>query len=88
MHYVTGQYQYQFTQLGTFYVWSGYVDVWGIKNYAGQIEVVEKTSSIGEVRVTVAGKEAIQAVGGLHSHSVILTLSSLSLVKWTLPLLN
>ena len=76
VYYFTGQYQYQFTQLGTFYVWSGYVDVWGIKNYAGQIEVVEKTSSIGEVRVTVAGKEAIQAVGGLYSHSVILTLSS------------
>ena len=78
VYYFTGQYQYQFTQLGTFYVWSGYVDVWGIKNYAGQIEVVEKTSSIGEVRVTVAGKEAIQAIGGLYRHSVILTLLSQS----------
>ena len=45
-------------------MWSGYVDEWGIKNYAGQIEVVDKLSSMAEVRVTVAGKEAIQDVGG------------------------
>ena len=41
------------------------MDEWGIKNYAGQIEVVEKSSSLGEVIVRVAGKEALQAVGGI-----------------------
>ena len=42
------------------------MDEWGIKNYAGQIEVVEKSSSLGEVSVRVAGKEALQAVGGTY----------------------
>ena len=41
------------------------MDKWGIKNYAGQIEVVEKLSSIGEVSVTVSGIEALQDVGGV-----------------------
>ena len=59
-----GSYRYQFTQLGTFYVWSGYVDVYGIKNYAGQIEVVEKSSSLAQVSVKVDGIEAIYNVGG------------------------
>ena len=59
-----GNFKYQFTQLGTFYVWSGYVDVYGIKNYAGQIEVVEKTSRLDEVSVMVDGIEAIYDVGG------------------------
>ena len=27
VYYFTGQYQYQFTQMGTFYIWSGYVNV-------------------------------------------------------------
>lgn len=59
-----GNFQYQFTQLGTFYVWSGYVDVYGIKNYAGQIEVVEKMSKLGEVSVRVDGIESLYTVGG------------------------
>ena len=41
------------------------MDAWGIKNYAGQIEVVEKLSSIGEISVRVLGIEALQDVGGL-----------------------
>ena len=68
MWLITGEYQYQFTELGTYYVWSGYVDVWGIKNYAGQIEVVEKLSSVGEIQVTVTGKEALQDVGGMYEN--------------------
>ena len=63
-YYFVGEYQYQFTQLGTFYIWSGFVDEWGIKNYAGQIEVVEKDSSLGEISVRVAEIEALQDVGG------------------------
>ena len=47
-------------------MWSGYVDEWGIKNYAGQIEVVEKDSSLGEISVRVAGIEALQTVGGSY----------------------
>ena len=59
-----GNFQYQFTELGTYYVWSGYVDAYGIKNYAGQIEVVEKTSKLGEISVKVDGIESLYNVGG------------------------
>ena len=61
---LTGNFKYQFTQLGTFYVWSGYVDVYGIKNYAGQIEVVEKMSKVAEISVKVDGIESLYSVGG------------------------
>ena len=40
------------------------MDVYGIKNYAGQIEVVEKSSSLSQVSVKVDGIEAIYDVGG------------------------
>lgn len=59
-----GEYTYQFTETGTFYVWSGFVDEWGIKNYAGTIEVVDASSSIGEISMTVNDVEALQEVGG------------------------
>ena len=45
-------------------MWSGYVDVYGIKNYAGQIEVVEKMSKLAEVNVRVDGIESLYNVGG------------------------
>ena len=45
-------------------MWSGYVDAYGIKNYAGQIEVVEKTSKLGEISVKVDGIESLYNVGG------------------------
>lgn len=61
----TGEFTYQFTETGVFYVWSGFVDEWGIKNYAGTIEVVDATSSLGEVSVHVAGVEALHNVGGV-----------------------
>ena len=59
-----GNFKCQFTKLGTFYVWSGYVDVYGLKNYAGQIEVVEKMSKLAEVSVKVDGIESLYNVGG------------------------
>lgn len=59
-----GSFQYQFTQLGMFFVWSGYVDRYGIKNYAGQIEVVEKTSELVEISVQMDGIEPLYNVGG------------------------
>ena len=52
------------------------MDQWGIKNYAGQIEVVEKSSSLGEISVRVAGKEALQAVGGSYFTSLTIWLTA------------
>ncbi|KAL4228989.1 Fibrocystin-L [Mactra antiquata] len=60
----TGHYIHQFNQVGTFYVWSGYVDVWGIKNYAGTINVVSSQSSLGEIDVQVGNAHALHNVGG------------------------
>ena len=62
--YVAGNFQYQFTKLGTFFVWSGYVDAYGIKNYAGQIEVVENMLKLAEIGVRVDGIESLYNVGG------------------------
>jgi len=59
-----GDFLYQFTETGTFYVWSGFVDEWGIKNYGGTIEVLDAMSSVGEVSVQVNGVEALHDVGG------------------------
>ena len=59
-----GAYQYHFTETGDFYVWSGYVDEWGIKNYVGTIKVVEPVSVLAEISVTLAGREALHDVGG------------------------
>ncbi|WAR05573.1 PKHL1-like protein, partial [Mya arenaria] len=54
---------YQFTEVGVFYVWSDFVDEWGIKNYAGTIEVVEASASTAKVSVLRAGIEAVYNVG-------------------------
>lgn len=59
-----GQYRYQFNQAGIYYVWSGFVDIWGIKNYAGTIEVVPASSSAAEVVVQVGKARALHDVGG------------------------
>ena len=55
---ILGRYRYQFTEVGTFFVWSGYVDEWSIKSYTGTVNVVEAQSSIAEVSVNVMGTEA------------------------------
>ena len=59
-----GQFTYQFNEVGEYYVWSGYNDIWNIKNYAGTVNVVEAVSTLAEVKVDVSGKEAIYNVGG------------------------
>lgn len=59
-----GQYRYQFTETGTYYIWSGYVDQWGIKHYAGTINVASASSYAAEVSVRVSGVEALYNVGG------------------------
>ena len=51
-------------ETGTYYVWSGYVDTFGIKNYAGTINVVAESSSLGQVNVRVSGTSALHNVGG------------------------
>jgi hypothetical protein len=64
-----GQYKKRFTEPGLYYVWSGYVDRWGIKNYAGTIKVENAESSLAEINVKIGGKEALHEIGG-KNHSV------------------
>ncbi|KAH3704523.1 hypothetical protein DPMN_079579 [Dreissena polymorpha] len=64
-------FKYQFSKVGTYYVWSGYVDEWFIKSYTGTVEVVEAQSRSGQVSVTLGGVQALHELGG--ENSVFLT---------------
>lgn len=59
-----GQYSHQFNLAGIYYVWSGFVDVWGIKNYAGTIKVVPASSSNAEITVLVGKAKALHYTQG------------------------
>ncbi|XP_053372850.1 fibrocystin-L-like [Mercenaria mercenaria] len=54
-----GFYVHRFAQAGIYYVWSGYVDKWKIKNYVGTIEVMRTNSTSEEIRLSDENKEAI-----------------------------
>ena len=56
---VIGRYVRQFNQVGEYYVWSGYVDVWGIKNYVGKIVVNSAQTKVVRVNVQVGNANAI-----------------------------
>ncbi|XP_052286416.1 fibrocystin-L-like [Dreissena polymorpha] len=59
-----GNFQYQFTLAGTYYVWSGFVDEWGIKNYVGTIEVVPAVPRLVQVNMTLNGVSALHDKNG------------------------
>lgn len=59
-----GSFRQQFVTAGRYYVWSGYVDIYGIKNYHGTIEVVSAESKSSEISVKVGKAEALHRVGG------------------------
>ncbi|KAK3587658.1 hypothetical protein CHS0354_042441 [Potamilus streckersoni] len=54
-----GGYQFRFTVPGTYYYWSGFVDLNKAISYRGVVIVANKSSHVGEVVVKVAGKTAI-----------------------------
>lgn len=68
MYCFAGQYTKQFTETGTFYVWSGYVDSYDIKNYAGTVEVGAAQSRLEQIRVKVGAIEALHDVGGMFQY--------------------
>ncbi|XP_045210443.2 fibrocystin-L-like isoform X2 [Mercenaria mercenaria] len=64
-----GYFSKQFTMKGDYHVWSGFVDTWNIKSYSGTILVDNAMSRIEEIRVKVAGIEALHNVGGANDPS-------------------
>lgn len=64
---LSGQYMQQFVEVGTYYVWSGFVDSWDIKNYVGTINVVNANSTHGEINVRVGIADAKHTIGGKHN---------------------
>ncbi|XP_053388767.1 fibrocystin-L-like isoform X2 [Mercenaria mercenaria] len=58
-----GVFTNQFVRTGMYYVWSGFVDIWGIKNYAGTIKVVQANSTSEKISVRVGKAEAEHVTG-------------------------
>jgi hypothetical protein len=59
-----GIFRHQFLKKGKYHVWSGFVDIWYIKNYVGTIEVLDKRSTTSSLNVRVGEAEATHVIGG------------------------
>jgi hypothetical protein len=73
---------------GRYYVWSGFVDSYGIKYYHGTIEVVPAQSTFGEVSVKVGRAEALHIVGGEQNNCSYFMLILSLLITFPLNTLN
>ncbi|XP_060573258.1 fibrocystin-L-like isoform X2 [Ruditapes philippinarum] len=62
-----GQYTKRFTDTGVYYIWSGFVDPFNIKQYAGTVEVGNAESRLEEIMVKVGDIEALHSVGGANN---------------------
>ena len=54
-----GRFKNQFTEAGTYYFWSGYVDESQTKSYRMTVEVSEKQSFMGEVSALISGRRPV-----------------------------
>ena len=57
--FVAGSYHYQFTEAGTCYYWSGFVDNNQLIYLRGTIMVQDRNSSAQDISVRLAGHEAV-----------------------------
>ncbi|XP_053372849.1 fibrocystin-L-like [Mercenaria mercenaria] len=78
-----GFYVHRFVQAGIYYVWSGFVDKWEIKNYVGTIEVIPTNSTVEEISLSVGNKEALHDLKGIVNEELGAACVSTSMQKST-----
>ncbi len=64
MSLFSGAYEYQFTQPGTYYYWSGAVDQYESIFLRGVVTVKDSVSTVQPLSLTINDIEAIYNIGG------------------------
>ena len=76
----TGQFSQMFTIPDDYYIWSGYVDLHGLKNYYMTVEVTPAQSRLDDVKTRINGVEALIVDMGTVSFIICFVSKSIEII--------